>query len=223
VGGPVPYLTKGQTSGTAPAIIGDWVVVMTNGGGPANASLSVVAVSQADASKLTRINPIPLEPGQKSYIPSMLSADLPNNRIYAYDYLPGKMAAVNLDQSNGNMSVAWGPVDQRTLSFFTLIGPSEKRVLIGTNINPNVTKQQLEQGALGTAYSYTEQIVWRDAATGNTLAQSDYFSAMSPGILVTPGYGGLIYELLYNGHIMALQVAPARIVSGNVTNAESGT
>jgi len=221
--GPVPYLTKGQTSGTAPAIIGDWVVVMTNGGGPANASLSVVAVSQADASKLTRINPIPLEPGQKSYIPSMLSADLPNNRIYAYDYLPGKMAAVNLDQSNGNMSVAWGPVDQRTLSFFTLIGPSEKRVLIGTNINPNVTKQQLEQGALGTAYSYTEQIVWRDAATGNTLAQSDYFSAMSPGILVTPGYGGLIYELLYNGHIMALQVAPARIVSGNVTNAESGT
>jgi hypothetical protein len=32
---------------------------------------------------------------------------------------------------------------------------------------------------------------------------------MSPGILITPGYGGLIYDLLYNGHIMALQVAPA--------------
>jgi len=147
----------------------------------------------------------------------MLSVDLPNNRIYAYDYLPGKMTAINLDQSNGNMSIAWGPVDQRTISFFTLIGPPEKRVLVGTNINPNVTKQQLEQGALGTAYTYTEQIVWRDAATGKVLAQSDYFSAMSPGILVTPGYGGLIYELLYNGHIMALQVSPARTASGNST------
>jgi len=217
--GPVPYLTKGQTSGTAPAIIGNWVVVMTNGGGPTNASLSVVAVSQADASKLTRINPIPLEPGQKSFIPSMLSTDLPNNRIYAYDYLPGKMAAINLDQSSGEMSVAWGPVDQRTISFFTLIGPAEKRVLVGTNINPNVTKQQLEQGALGTAYTYTEQIVWREAATGKILAQSDFFPAMSPGILVTPGYGGLIYELLYNGHIMALQVAPALTSAGNSTKA----
>ena len=217
--GPVPYLTKGQTSGTAPAIIGNWVVVMTNGGGPTNASLSVVAVSQADASKLTRINPIPLEPGQKSFIPSMLSTDLPNNRIYAYDYLPGKMAAINLDQSSGEMSVAWGPVDQRTISFFTLIGPAEKRVLVGTNINPNVTKQQLEQGALGTAYTYTEQIVWREAATGKILAQSDFFPAMSPGILVTPGYGGLIYELLYNGHIMALQVAPALTTAGNSTKA----
>ena len=221
--GPVPYLMKGQTPGTAPAIIGDWVVVMTNGGGPTNASLSVVAISQADANKLTRINPIPLEPGQKSFIPSMLSVDLPNNRIYAYDYLPGKVAAINLDQSNGKMSVAWGPVDQRTISFFTLIGPPEKRVLVGTNINPNVTKQQLEQEALGTAYTYTEQIVWRNAATGKILAQSDFFPAMSPGILVTPGYGGLIYELLYNGHIMALQVAPARTTSANDINSESGT
>jgi len=42
---------------------------------------------------------------------------------------------------------------------------------------------------------------------------------MSPGILVTPGYDGVMYELLYNGHIMALQVAPALKTSGNETNA----
>ena len=51
------------------------------------------------------------------------------------------------------------------------------------------------------------------------LSQSDFFPAMSPGILVTPGYGGVMYELLYNGHIMALQVAPALKTSGNETNA----
>jgi hypothetical protein len=68
-------------------------------------------------------------------------------------------------------------------------------------------------------YTYTEQIVWREAAAGKILAQSDFFPAMSPGILVTPGYGGVMYELLYNGHIMALQVAPALKTSGNETNA----
>lgn len=97
--GPVPYLTKGQTSGCAPAIIGDWVAVLTNGGGPTNASLSIVAVSQENASEVSRINPIPLRPGQQSFIPSMLSTDPENNRIYAMDYLPGKVVAVDFTQS----------------------------------------------------------------------------------------------------------------------------
>jgi hypothetical protein len=214
--GPVPYLTEGQTLATAPAIMGDWVIGLTNGGAPTNVSLSVVAISQADPNNIVRSNPIPLEPGQMSFIPSMLSVDLPNNRIYAMDYLPGKVVAVNFTQ-DGNMSVAWGPVDQRTISFLTLIGPPDQRVLVSTNINPNATQQQLQQAAQGTDYTYTEQIIWRDAATGNILAESDYFPAMSPGILVTPGYGGLIYEMLYNGHIMALQVAPAITITGNTT------
>jgi hypothetical protein len=218
--GPVPYLTEGQTLATAPAVMGDWVIGLTNGGAPTNASLSVVAISQADPSKIARINPIPLEPGQKSFIPSMLSVDLPNNRIYAMDYLPGKVVAVGFTQ-DGNMSVAWGPVDQRTISFLTLIGPTDQRVLVSTNINPNATQQQLEQAAQGTDYTYTEQIVWRDAATGKILAESDFFPAMSPGILVTPSYGGVIYEMLYNGHIMALQVAPALTTSENATTVET--
>jgi hypothetical protein len=67
-----------------------------------------------------------------SFIPSMLSVDLPNNRVYAMDYLPGKVVAVDFTQ-DGNMSVAWGPVDQRTISFLTLIGPPDQRVLVSTN------------------------------------------------------------------------------------------
>jgi hypothetical protein len=207
--GPVPYLTEGQTAGSAAAVMGDWVVLLTNAALPTNSSMSVVAISQADPNKIARINPIPLEPGQQSNVPSMVTVDLPNNRIYAFDFYPGKIVALDFDPQTGNMSVAWGPVAQRTLSFLTLIGPSDQRVLVASNINPNATQQQLEDAATIKGFTYTEQIVWRDAATGNVLAQSDYFPAMSPGILVTPGYGGLIYELLYNGHIMALQVAPA--------------
>jgi hypothetical protein len=45
---------------------------------------------------------------------------------------------------------------------------------------------------------------------------------MSPGILITPGYGGLLYEVLYNGDIMALQVAPAHARAGNSTGVVNG-
>jgi hypothetical protein len=89
----------------------------------------------------------------------------------------------------------------------TIIGPADKRVLVATNIN--ATQQQIEQALNNQGNTYTEQILWRDAATGKVLAHSDYFPAMSPGILVTPGYGGLIYDMLVNGHIIALQVAPS--------------
>jgi hypothetical protein len=214
--GPVPYLLPGQSAGTASAIMGNWVVSFTNTS-PSNKSMSVVAISQADPKKLVRINPIPLESGQQSEIPSMGSVDLPNNRIYALDYFAGKVVAINFNQETGNMTVAWGPVNERTSSFLTLIGPKESRVLIGTNINPNTTQQLIQEALLGQGFTYTEQILWRDAASGKVLAASDYFPAMSPGILVTPGYGGLIYELLYNGHIMALQVAPALKTTGNST------
>lgn len=37
------------------------------------------------------------------------------------------------------------------------------------------------------------------------------------------GYGGLIYELLYNGHIMALQVAPALKPEGNSTTVDTSS
>jgi hypothetical protein len=210
--GPVQYLEPGQTAASAPAIMGDWIIASTNAP-PANSSASVIAISQADPSKIVRMNPIPLEPGEKSLVPSMVSVDLSNNRIYAFDFIPGKLVAIDFTQ-DGNISVAWGPVDQRTMSFLTLIGPADQRVLVATNINPNTTQQQLEQAVTLTGFTYTEQIVWRDAATGEILAESDFFPAMSPGILVTPGYGGLIYEMLYNGHIMALQVAPVLTTTG---------
>jgi hypothetical protein len=142
--GPVPYLLPGQTLATAPAIMGGWVIGLTNGGAPTNVSLSVVAISHADPNKIVRINPIPLEHGQKSFIPFMLSVDLLNNRIYAMDYLPGKVVAVGFTR-DGNMSVAWGgPVHQRTISFLTLIGPPDQRVLVSTNINPNEWKSCIQ-------------------------------------------------------------------------------
>jgi hypothetical protein len=179
---------------------------MTNGAAPTDVPLSVVAISQADANKLTRIEPMPLKPGEVSYIPSGPTLDRENNRIYAMDPGPRKMVGLDLDQKTGKMSLAWS-ADEATLSWMILINPANQRVLVGTNISTNVTNPlNWESGPVGA--NYIEQVQWRDAATGKLLAASDFFSPMVAGFEVWPGYGGLIYEGLHEGRIMALQVLP---------------
>jgi hypothetical protein len=194
--GPVPYLKSGQTPGSAMAVIGSYVVAMTNGQ-PTSTPMSVVAVSQANAKQIANLQPFASSGAKNSLIPSMVSVDPQNNRIYVMDAGAGKFAGVNLQ--NGKLSVAWTQ-DQTTLSFTTLIGPKSQRVLIGTNI-PVKTFQ-------GLKHYTTEQVIWRNAQTGKELASSSQFPKMTQGILVTPGYAGLQYFLTADGHIIALQVTP---------------
>jgi hypothetical protein len=133
-----------------------------------------------------------LEPGQVSYIPSLPSFDPPNNGIYAMDPGPGKVVGIDLDPETGNMTLAWS-VDQKTTEWTVLIGPTDQRVLVRTNILTNATNPlDYNTGPIGV--NYKEQIVWRDAETGKLLAASDYFGPMISGFQMWPGYGGLIYE-----------------------------
>jgi hypothetical protein len=215
--GPVSYLNPGQTGGTAAAVMGDWVVIQTNGI-PSDVPLSEVAISQSNSSKVTRIEPMPPEPGQKSYIPNFGVMDLPNNRIYGMDEGPGEVVGIDFDQETGNMSVAWGPEEMKTFGWVNAIGPPDRRVLVGTNMKLE-NESDIQAGPINA--SYTEQVMWRDAATGKLLAASDYFTPMSSGSQVTPGYGGLSYHVLQDGHIMALKVLPAG--NSTTTNATSIT
>jgi hypothetical protein len=195
--GPVPYLKSGQTAASAMAVMGNYVVTMTNGGAPTSTPMSVIAVSQANAKQVANLQPFASSGAKNSFIPSMVSVDPQNNRIYVMDAGAGKLAGVNLH--GGKLSVAWTQ-DQTTLSFTTLIGPKNQRVLIGTNI-PVKTFQ-------GLKHYTTEQVIWRNAQTGKELAISSQFPKMTQGILVTPGYAGLQYFLTADGHIIALQVTP---------------
>jgi len=203
--GPVPYLLPGQTAASNPGIMGDWVILQTNGG-PSNVPLSIVAISQADARKINRIEPMPLKPGVESNIPSGAALDKENSRIYAMDAGPRKVVGIDIDQKTGKMSLAWS-ADQATLGWMPLIGPANHRVLVGSNISTNITKPS-EWVCGPTGANYIEQIQWRDAATGKLLAASDFFSPMIVGFMIWPGYGGLIYEGLNEGRIMAFQVLP---------------
>ena len=193
--GPVPYLKEGQSAGSAMAAMGEYVAAMTNGAAPTSTPMSVVAVSQADSRKVLNLQPFASSGSKNSFIPSMVSVDPAAQQIYVMDAAAGKIGDVALKE--GKLSLVWSQ-DQTTLSFTTLIGPQGKRVLIGTNIPVKFFKQL-------KSYS-TEQVVWRDAATGKELAHSEQFPKMSAGILVTPGYAGLQYFLTAEGHIIALQV-----------------
>jgi hypothetical protein len=195
--GPVPYLKSGQTAGSAMAVMGNYVVAMTNGAAPTSTPMSVVAVSQADSKQVANLEPFADAGAKNSFIPSMVSVDPQSHLIFVMDAGAGKIGAVSL--TNGMLSTKWTQ-DQTTLSFTTLIGPPSQRVLIGTNIPVKFFKQLKK-------YT-TEQVIWRDAATGKQLASSDQFSKMSAGILVTPGYAGLQYFLTADGHIIELQVNP---------------
>ena len=195
--GPVPYLKKGQTAGSAVAVLGGYVVLMTNGGAPTSTPMSVVAVSQANSKQVADLEPFAGTGSKNSFIPSMVSVDPASHLIFVMDAGAGKVGAVALQ--NGKLSTRW-TADQTTLSFTTLIGPQDHRVLIGTNIPVKFFKQLKK-------YT-TEQVIWREAATGKQLASSDQFPKMSAGILVTPGYAGLQYFLTASGRIIELQVGP---------------
>ena len=195
--GPVPYLKSGQTAASAMAVLGNYVITMTNGGAPTSTPMSVIAVSQANATQVSNLQPFASSGAKNSFIPSMVSVDPQNNRIYVMDAGAGKLAGVNLQ--DGKLSLAWTQ-DQTTLSFTTLIGPKDQRVLIGTNIAVKTFQ--------GLKNYTTEQVIWRNAQTGQELASSSQFPKMTQGILVTPGYAGLQYFLTADGHIIALQVTP---------------
>jgi hypothetical protein len=99
-------LLSGQTGGTAPDLLGNWVVVNTNAA-PSTVPQSIVAVNVKDATRLVRINPwgTTLPPGVISETPASPGVDPINNMIYAGDLFIGGVYAINLDQATGNMTI----------------------------------------------------------------------------------------------------------------------
>jgi hypothetical protein len=199
-------LTKpGQTNINAATVAGDWVFVQTNNQPPSKVPMDLILISQANASKISRLtSPMPLAPGQQSYIPANTPMDIQNNMLVGADGGAGKMVGVKFNPVTGNMSVVWR-ANETTLGWFGFIGPAEKRVVVSTNIHPGTTMSDLKNSP---PPNYTEQIQWRDAATGKLLAASDYHVGVTAAAQPTPGYGGLMYDLAFDGHIIAMQVLP---------------
>lgn len=122
--------------------------------------------------------------------------------LYSADAGVGKVAGIRLDQETGELTTEF-IVEDTTLAFQPIIGPKDKRVLILSNMKADVPKMPTMLELM--THRYTEQVTWRDAATGEILAASDFFEPLSPGSLITPGYGGRVYYPTNEGFIV-LQV-----------------
>lgn len=131
-----------------------------------------------------------------SWNAATVSVDPQSNVIYAMDALPGEIAAVRLSVSG--LQTAW-KVAQTTTEFIAIIGPPNQRVIVGSNI----------PGAQIPDANTQDEVVWRNAATGQEIARSARLPAMTPGTMVQPYYCG---DMLYPsaaGSLYKLQPAPS--------------
>jgi hypothetical protein len=191
---PGAVVRPGQSGPTAVAVMHDWVVFATNAV-PADTPLSVVAINQADASRQFSSQPFAAVPSPQSWSPSAVSVDPLRNRIFALDGLAGRIAALEL-RDDGLHTVWTAP--QRTLEFLALIGPVQRRVLVGTDVPPGQP--------IGA--NTEDWVVWRNADTGDELARSPLLPAVNGGTMVEPGYAGRMYFLAQNGKIIELTARP---------------
>lgn len=196
---PGPLYQEGQTSATAMVVLNDWIVLQTNAA-PATAPLSVIAISQSDATRQFSAQPFADAPPSEGYpasiSPSAVSVDAVHGRIYALDAGPGLICALEL--SDDGLHTVWTEA-QRTTEFLALIGPPEQRVIVGTELPPG-------QPLTGATQ---DSVVWRDAATGRELARTaEPLTAISTGSMVEPYYFGRMYYLARTGQIIELTVQP---------------
>jgi hypothetical protein len=201
----VSPMQKGQSTSDAPSLMGDWVVLQTNGIGSKTVASSIVAVHQKDATRMKVLFPFgPLKPGEMSFAPPKPQTDPENNMIYSADVGVGKVAGIKFDPATGEMKTVF-VLDDATTAFQPLFGPKDKRVLMLSNMKRNVEVEPMV-AAMFTG-NYKEQVTWRDAATGRIIAESDFFEPMTFGSLITPGFGGRVYFSTGKGFIV-LQVMP---------------
>jgi hypothetical protein len=130
-----------------------------------------------------------------SFVPSTLSADPDTNLIYMLDALPGKIAGLRLTPSG--FQTAW-KVSQATSEFIAIIGPQDRRVIVTTAIPgeeiPGMNKH--------------DEVVWRNAATGQELARSERLPAMTTATMVQPSYSGNVFYPGLEGNLYKLLPAP---------------
>lgn len=156
------YLEPGQTSGDAPGILGDWVVVQVNGLPTKKAASSIVAIHQSDADRITRVYPFGTKlPTGISWAPPKAAVDAENGMVFSADLLMKKIGAVELNQETGDMTVAWTR-DGATSALQALYGPADKRVLGTAQAEGTATIESLSQTS---SPAYKMRAIWLDART----------------------------------------------------------
>jgi hypothetical protein len=171
--GPVPYATS--VPGTAPAIMGDWVIIQNNGFLSSFEPFTIRAINIHDSSRSFTHMPLPAYP--MSQVGSKAAIDPENMRIYTADWKAQMLVCLDFDPARG-FQEKWIR-KQKMFCFPSLFGDAANRQIAGTDYDS----------------SYGDQVVWRNAATGDEVARTTYLDPNFNGSTVGPGYDGRFYYL----------------------------
>lgn len=174
--GPVAYRLEGQTTATAAAAMGAVVVLQTNAL-PSRTPMSILAISQADAQRVWRLQPFRDRPG--SFMPSMPTVDPDAQTVFSFDGGANRLVALQFNLDSG-LTELW-QAQQSSFSFSALIGPTGDRVFISSATEAN-----------GRFNYERERVVWREASTGAELASGPWVER-GAGLVITPDCGGTVY------------------------------
>jgi hypothetical protein len=115
---------------------------------------------------------------------------------------PAGAVGVGPDAGNSRLwpAAAVWTAPQRTTEFLALIGPAQRRVLVGTDVPIGQVPGS----------NTNDWVVWRNAETGEEIARSPLLQSINDGTMVEPAYSGEMYFLAESGKIIELTVRPAR-------------
>lgn len=189
--GPVRYRQGEETPGTAVVGFGDWVLVQTNAL-PTTAPLRLTAYHQANSTRMHSVRPFADQPGPWSFTPSKASADWPNRRVYTTEAFSG-LVALDFSEETG-FQTAWR-AETRSGSFISILGPTDSRVLVTTDIG------QAQTDAYGAPTHTRESLNWLDGATGSVLGRIEGLPR-NFGLTLTPSSDGVIYMATRNSGLV---------------------
>lgn len=172
--GPVPYAGTGMP-GTAPAIMGDWVIIQNNGFLSSAEPFTIWAINIWDSRQSFTYRPLEAYP--MCQVGSKSAVDVENMRVYVADWKAERLLCVGFDPKSG-FNTLWVR-EQKMFCFPSLFGGSGNRQVVGTDYDS----------------SRGDQVVWRDAATGDEVARTAVLDPNFNGSTVGPGYDGRFYYL----------------------------
>jgi hypothetical protein len=182
----------------APNIIGEWAFVQVNTG--ASKPMPVWAISTSDSSQRYMIQPFDDIETRFSFGVAHGAFDMASGLLYTADTGTGYVSAMRFDPENG-FELLWRE-EQTTSVFMQLIGPADERVIVTSEL-VNISHRLTPFAILGTT---NEQVLFRNAATGQELARTGNLPRMSQGANISPGFGGRMYFPAVDGRIYEVSV-----------------
>ncbi len=183
----MPYAATG-TPGTAPAIMGDWVVIQNDGFLSSMEPFTIWAINIYDSRQT--FTHMPLEGYPMSQVGSKAAVDTENMRVYTADWKAEMLVCLDFNPQQGGFTTKWRR-PQSIFCFLALCGDAGNRQVVGTNYDS----------------SNGDQVVWRDAASGDEVASSAWLDPHFNGSTVGPGFDGRFYYLA-QGHQSIVELTP---------------